>query len=246
MEDEFINQVAQVVERHSRSYLLVEIKDAHFRKYQPTYNLADGTLSDCIIEFNDAIFDSLRLLIRYLRSLYAWNAAIQDCSEEVRGTVLADYVYPVFRLACDIPNTIKDQIIRGTVLPESVSRNDYRFIESFGSEGNGRRNWYDLFETARKRDERLSKIQFIVNNDLYNSAEAKHFRDLHGRALHEVSTTLMSGRRVTAQVFDGGIITSFEEPIELKTELDRLDGFRSALQNSYFAFNTYCESLNKL
>ena len=82
---------------------------------------------DIFASYNDALFDSVRLMIRYEKSLKAWSEIIAGVDDKVlRDTLVMDYVHPVFVTACDLPNVFKDRLVRGCVKLATIAEGGYR------------------------------------------------------------------------------------------------------------------------
>lgn len=81
---------------------------------------------DVFASYNDALFDSVRLMIRYEKSLMAWQEIVSEIDDkEARDTLVMDYVHPVFVTARDLPNVFKDRLVRGCVKLATIAKGDY-------------------------------------------------------------------------------------------------------------------------
>lgn len=84
---------------------------------------------DVFASYNIALFDSVRLMIRYEKSLKAWKEIVSEvCEKDLKETLIMDYVNPVFVAACDLPNVFKDQLVRGCVKLATSAKGDFSYL----------------------------------------------------------------------------------------------------------------------
>lgn len=245
MDDNFIDKMADAVQRHLRMSFAIDVQDAHIALERVPFDLMHDDFCTVWEEYNGALFDSIRLLVRYERSLKAWDTLAQDLEDDVRLTCIADYAYPTFRVACDLPLTFKEQLAKGVVKLEYLATGDRSLLEKEGKGKTEPRAGYYYGEVKRLvcENPELKPIQDCLNEDLYDSVEAKHLQEMHGRAFHDSAATLMSGR-ITIVTFNGGGYGSIvEDPIDLKAELEILDRHRARIQQGYELFSKRARNL---
>ena len=72
-DDGFAEAIAGLVERHPALYYRTKLEDSHIPLHVVKRNFFDDTFLDVFRQYNDALFDSVRLMIRYDKSLKAWG-----------------------------------------------------------------------------------------------------------------------------------------------------------------------------
>lgn len=114
MDDESIEAIAELVGRHPALYYQMELEDSHILFHAVKSDFFGDVLLDVFRQYNNALFDSVRLMIRYEKSLKAWQEIASGVDDKMlKDTLVMDYVHPVFTAACDLPNVFKDQLVRG-------------------------------------------------------------------------------------------------------------------------------------
>lgn len=241
-DEEFIDKMTDIVQRHLRVSYAMPIEDAHIAFEQVPSDFLNDDYCTVWREYNAALFECVRLLVRYEKALKAWEELCRDLEEDVRLTCLADYAYPTFRVACDIPLTFKEQLAKDVVKLEHLARGDRSLIEMDADE---RRAGYYYKEVDRleSEDSGLSQIRSCLTTDLYESDEAQHLQGMHGKLFHDASATLMSGKTTIASFSRGMYATVVEGPIDLKAELGVLDCHRARIQRGYRLFNDRAHAL---
>lgn len=157
-------------------------------------------------------------MIRYEKSLMAWREAPSEINDkEIRDTLVMDYVHPVFVTACDLPNVFKDRLVRGRVKLATIAEGDYSYLRK------SRCNWFNAMSTACTNSPLGKQLCDIVDKDLYRSADATHFRDLHGSGMHDLSQTLVAESSQIASSANGLIMQMIIDAFDLDKELEVLD-----------------------
>lgn len=100
--------IGNALKEHSILSLQVRVEDAHTPYYRVPQDFGHDEFCVVWSEYNDALFRSLHLYIRYFRQLLAWEKLLPNVGSDVVSTLIMDYVHPVFRTICDIPVTFKD------------------------------------------------------------------------------------------------------------------------------------------
>ena len=177
----------------------------------------------------------------------AWHEIVSDIddeSAELKDTLIMDYVYPVFIMACNIPNTFKDQLIRGCTKIALLAKNNASCNMEIENEKRGnRRAWHDQMKEVCSGSPLGDRLCEIVANDLYSSDDAAHFRRIHGLVNHDVSQSLVSGLIEMREMGNGLTVQAYEGPFNLGEELGRIDRHRYRLQNAYVLFGEYRDVL---
>lgn len=155
----------------------------------------------------------------------------------LRDTLVIDYVHPVFMVACDLPNVFKDQLVRGCVKLATVAKGDYSFLRE------GRCYWYDAMRMVCVDVPLARKMRDVVDGDLYNDADATHFRELHGFSMHDVSQNLVGGLEQTVSVDNCITMQTYIRAFDLDKELEVLDRQRRRIQKAYQLFGDYGDAL---
>ena len=83
----------------------------------------------------------------------------------------------------------------------------------------------------------------IVDKDLYRSADATHFRDLHGSGMHDLSQTLVAGSSQIVSSAGGLTMQMIIDAFDLDKELEILDRQRLKIQDAYLLFGEYGDAL---
>ena len=196
------------------------------------------TLLEVFRQYSNALFDSIRLMIRYEKSLMAWREIISGINDKkVRDTLVMDYVHPVFIVACDLPNVFKDQLVRGCVKLATVAKGDYSYLRE------GRQDWYGAIQRACVEVPLGRKLYDIIDGDLYRDADATHFRDLHGSGMHDLSQSLVSGLEQTVSAANCIAMQTYIKAFDLGKELEVLDRQRRKIQKAYLLFGEYGDVL---
>lgn len=243
MSEEFVTKVTESVRRHPDLYYSIKIEDEHIPFLPARGDPLNDTFCNVWHEYSYAMFDSIRQLIRYEKSLYAWKQLVEDTDDNVKNTVVMDYVFPTFRIACDLPSTFKDQVIRAVVKLTCISEGDSSPIATSSTGESKRMDWVKKIKRICKKNPDTKKLYDAIDRDLYNSQDATHFRNLHGFAIHDSSSNLVSGKPVTAAMASGVVMFGYEEPLDLVQELEIIDRHRRSIQNVYVMFDEYASKL---
>lgn len=193
---------------------------------------------DVFASYNAALFDCIRLMIRYEKSLMAWQVIVDEVEGKViRDTLVMDYVHPAFTLLCDLPNVFKDRLVRGCVRLASLSKGDYSYL------CDNRRSWFKAIKSVCRDTELGRRLCDLVENNLYQEDDAKHFLDIRGAGMHDLQSTLVSGTGVTLSPVDGAILQAYSPSFSLNKELKIIDRHRRRIQDAYALFGQYGDAL---
>ena len=64
-EDEFANELCKLIRKHPGLCYSIQLEDTHILRHIICGDLADDVFRDVYTTYNNALFDSLRLLVRY-------------------------------------------------------------------------------------------------------------------------------------------------------------------------------------
>lgn len=239
------DQIAAVLSKHPALYYPTKLENSQVLLHPDKGSFSGDPFSDTFNTYNTALFDSVRQMIRYEKSLTAWSTVVADIdSKDVRNTLIMDYVYPVFRFLADIPNVFKDQLVRASVKLATISKGDYSLVDiDTAKNGVPRCDWYKELQRGCSDSTLGNQLITIINGDLFNHPDAKHFREFHGHAAHDLTPTLVSG---VNQSYSAGAAVSIQThtaPINLPNELDVIDRHRLRIQNAYVLFGNYSTTL---
>lgn len=144
----------------------------------------------------------------------AWRKIFSEIrSKEVRDTLAMDYVRPVFVTTYDLPNMFKDRLVRGRVELATIAEGDYSYLRK------SRCNWFNAMSTACASSPLGKQLCDIVDKDLYRSADATHFRELHGSGMHDLSQTLVAESSQIASSANGLTMQIITEAFDLDKDL---------------------------
>lgn len=239
---QFADEVSEVLERHPRLYYTTVLHDSHIPMHPRKHDLLGGMLSGVYNSYNDGLFESIRLMVRYEKSLMAWEEITAEMEGgPLKDTVIMDYAYPVFTALCDIPNTFKDQLVRACVKLSALARGDgfYNAIE----EKDSRVNWFSEMSKLRSDSHACGQLCDVVENDLFRDPDARHFRDIHGARVHDLSPSLASGLVQSRVLGDGVVSLIWSAPFHLASELEIIDRHRLRMQHAYRLFGEFADSL---
>ena len=237
-EDGFAEAIAGLVERHPVLCYQMKLEDSHIPLHVVKRDFFGDTFLEVFWQYNNALFDSVRLMIRYEKSLKAWRQIVAGVDDKVlRNTLVMDYVHPVFMAACDLPNVFKDQLVRGCVKLATVAKGDYSYLRD------GRPRWFDVMNDVCADTSLGVQLCDIVDGDLFEGADATHFRDLHGSCMHDLSQSLVSGFEQTVSAANCITMQTYIKPFDLGKELEVLDRQRRRIQKAYLLFGDYGDAL---
>lgn len=95
-DDSFAKMTAGLVERHPALYYRMVLEDSHIPLHAVKRGFFGDTFLEVFRQYNNALFDSVRLMIRYEKSLVAWGEIVAGVDDKVlRDTLVMDYVHPV-------------------------------------------------------------------------------------------------------------------------------------------------------
>lgn len=238
-DEDFIQRIAELIDEHPAIYYRIQLEDSRIPFHIVKRDMFNDAFCDVFASYNIALFDSVRRLIRYEKSLKAWLDIIEKIDDrETKNTLVMDYIQPVFEAACDLPNVFKDQLVRGCVKLASVAKDDYSYL----CDG-CRTNWFQTMEKVCSGSSLDLKMCDIVRNDLFENADAEHFRDIHGSGRHDLSVSLVAGSNQTFSFSNGLVVQTHTDAFDLGEELVVLDRHRRRVQNAYLRFGEYGDAL---
>ena len=157
-----------------------------------------------------------------------------------------DYIYPVFKFLSDIPNVFKDQLVRACVKLATISKGDYSLVLiNAVKDGAPRHNWFKKLQNSCSDTALGNQLIGIINEDLFEHPDAKHFRELHGYSAHDLTPTLVSGVNQSYSVGDAVTVQAYTPPVDLPNELAIIDRHRLRIQNAYALFGNYATELQR-
>ena len=237
-DDDFAVTIAALVAKHPSLYYPIRLEDSHVPCHAVRHDIFNDVFCDVFDSYNSALFDCVRLIIRYEKSLAAWRPIVDEVDDKVtRDTLIMDYVQPAFTVLCDLPNMFKDRLVRGCVKLASVSKGDYSYLSD------DRRNWFKSMEEVCGDAELGRQMNDLVDGDLYKVDDAKHFIDIHGAGMHDLLPTLVSGTGVTMSPAKGVVILTYNAEFDLGKELEIVDRHRRRIQDAYMLFGRYGDAL---
>ena len=240
-EKDFVTDISKVIAKHPALALSIKVDESHFAKKRVALSLLADEFHVIWARYNDGLFDTLRRMVRYERSVTAWCMLLNDIVDaDLRNTITADYVDPVFRVLSDLPIAFKDQVVRGSV-ELAIVKQDPNPFETIGCIKQG--GWYKQFKDRVAVDSRSGELPDLLNDALYSSREAKRLRALHGCAMHDVSSNLMEGNPFVEQLVSGVIAYGVESPLRIADELDGIKAQRLVAQQAYDSFDSYVRKL---
>lgn len=236
--DSLAGSIAKLVGRHPALYYQMALDKSHVIFHTVKSDFFGDAFLEVFATYNIALFDSVRLMIRYEKSLKAWQEIISEASDKIlKDTLIMDYVHPVFVAACDLPNVFKDQLVRGCVKLATSAKGDYSYLRE------DRRDWFRAMLRSCSDTPLGKKLCNVIEVDLYSCADATHFRKLHGAGMHDISQTLVSGLNQTISPFEGVTFQTYTKPFDLSEEIEVLDRQRLKMQNAYLLFGEYGDAL---
>lgn len=236
--DSLAQTISRFVQIHPTLYYPIELNDSHIPLHTVKRDFFNDVFCGTFASYNEALFDSVRLMIRYEKSLMAWREIISEIDDkEVKDTLIMDYVHPVFVTACDLPNVFKDRLVRGCVKLATIAEGDYSYLRK------GRYDWFNAMSATCASSPLGKQLCGIVDKDLYRSADATHFRDLHASGMHDLSQTLVAGSSQIASSASGLTMQEKTEAFDLDKELEILDRQRLRIQDAYLLFGKYGNAL---
>lgn len=246
-DDPLSAQIAAVLSKHPVLYYSAQLENSHIAAHRDKNSFLGDPFTDTFNAYNGALFDSVRQIIRYEKSLSTWSAVVADIdSEDVRNTLIMDYVYPVFRFLSDIPNVFKDQLVRACVKLTTISKGDYSFVHIDTTKDEAPRyNWFKELQKSCSDTDLGNQLLAIIDEDLFKHPDAKHFRDLHGHSAHDLTPTLVSGVNQGYSVGDAVSVQAYTPPVDLPNELAIIDRHRLRIQNAYALFGNYATELQR-
>lgn len=230
--------IAELIGKHPALYYPMRLEDSHVSCHGAKHDFSNDTFCDVFNSYNCSLFECVRLMVRYEKSLSAWQAIIDEVDDGViRDTLMMDYVHPTFTVLCDLPNVFKDRLARGCVKLASVSKGDRSYLNEH------RRNWFQEMEKVCLDTDIGCRMWEVVNGDLYKENDAKHFLDIHGAGMHDLLPTLVSGTGIVLSPVDGVILQAYSPSFDLGKELKIVDRHRRRIQTAYMLFGQYGNAL---
>lgn len=245
--DSLSAQIAAALSKHPALYYPAQLENSHIPAHPNKNSFFGDPFTDTFNAYNDALFDSVRQMIRYEKSLSAWSTVVADIdSKDVKNTLIMDYIYPVFRFLSDIPNVFKDQLVRACVKLATISKGDYSLVQiNTVKDGAPRCNWFNKLQNSCSDTALGNQLIAIIIEDLFGHPDAKHFRELHGNSAHDLTPTLVSGINQSYSAGDAVSIQTYTPPVDLPNELVIIDRHRLRIQNAYMLFGNYATELHR-
>ena len=245
--DSLSAQIVAALSKHPALYYSAQLENSHIPAHRDMKSFFGDPFTDTFNAYNDALFDSVRQMIRYEKSLSAWSTVFTDIdSKYVKNTLIMDYIYPVFRFLSDIPNVFKDQLVRACVKLATISKGDYSFVHiNTAKDGAPRCDWFKKLQKNCSDTVLGNQLVAIINGDLFEHPDSKHFRDLHGNSAHDLTPTLVSGVKQSYSAGDAVSIQAYTAPVDLPNELTVIDRHRLRIQNAYVVFGNYATELQR-
>lgn len=245
--DSLSAQIAAALSKHPVLYYSAQLENSHIPAHRDMKSFFGVPFTDTFNAYNVALFDSVRQMIRYEKSLSIWSTIVTDIdSKDVRNTLIMDYIYPVFRFLSDIPNVFKDQLVRACAKLATICKGDYSLVQiNTAKDGAPRCNWFKKLQNSCSDTALGNQLIAIINEDLFEHPDAKHFRELHGHSAHDLAPTLVSGVNQGYSVGDAVPVQAYTPPIDLPNELAIIDRHRLRIQKPYALFGDYATELQR-
>lgn len=232
--DSLAQTISKLAEIHPALYYPIKLNDSRIPLHTVKRDFFNDVFCSAFASYNDALFDSARLMIRYQKSLMAWRKIVSEIdTKEVKDTLVMDYVHPVFVTACDLPNVFKGRLVRGCVKLATIAKGDYSYLRK------NRCNWFNAMSTACTSSPLEKQLHDIVDKDLHKGDDATHFWELHGSGMHDLSQTLVTESSQIASSANGLTMQIIIEAFDLDKELEILDRQRLKTQDAYLLFGKY-------
>ena len=241
-DSDLAEEMASVVGKHPFLYYSIVLNDSQVLRHPSRSNLFADTFCEVYNSYNDGLFNSIRLMIRYEKSLMAWSKVVSEIEGGTfQNTLLMDYVHPVFVVACDLPITFKDQFARGCAKIAAISKGNDSYLRDI--DGKRRLNWFKEMRSVCSDTSLEKRLIEIVNDDLYGCPDAVHFRNIHGAGTHDLSRSLVSGVRHACSPAKGVVLHTYSELFNLDGEIEIMDRHRLRMQGAYRVFGEYADEL---
>lgn len=89
--DSLAQTISRFVEIHPTLYYPIKLIDSHIPRHAVKRDFINDVFCDVFASYNDALFDSVRLIIRYEKPLMAWREIISGINDkEVKDTLIMD------------------------------------------------------------------------------------------------------------------------------------------------------------
>lgn len=108
-----------------------------------------------------------------------------------------------------------------------------------------RYNWFKKLQNSCSDTSLGNQLIAIINEDLFEHPDAKHFRELLGYSAHDLTPTLVSGVNQSYSVGDAVSVQAYTPPVDLPNELAIIDRHRLRIQNAYALFGNYATELQR-
>ena len=106
--------IAKLVGRHPALYYQMKLDKSHSLFHTVKKDFFGNAFLEVFNTYNIALFDSVRLMIRYEKSLKAWQEIVSKISDIVlKDTLVMDHIHPVFVAACDLPTSLRTNLYGG-------------------------------------------------------------------------------------------------------------------------------------
>ena len=163
-DNSFAESIVKLVGRHPAPCYQTKLDKSHILFHTVKKDFFGNAFLEAFATYNIALFDFVRLMIRYEKSLKAWQEIISETNDKVlKDTLVMDYVHPVFVAACNLPNVFKDQLVRGCVKLTTTEKGDYSYLRE------DRRNWFHSMARACS-DTPLGENYAMSSKSIYTAA----------------------------------------------------------------------------
>lgn len=220
---EFLShEIAQVLSKQVSLCYSIHLEDSEV-VYRPWSAGPVAGFSELRNEYLYEVFDTVRQIIRFEKSLKAWDEVLGQVKDCTLGDVLRmDYAFPVFRTLFDLPILFKEQFIRYAVRLSLAAEGHSEKLE----ECSIWRSNHWLKEFSALQSPWAADLVSFQEEHLYRSEDSKHFRDLHGRFGHDTPKSFLRGKGVTEFRSPGMVFSCVDSPVSISREIEAVDRHR--------------------
>ena len=118
---------------------------------------------------------------------------------------------------------------------------EYKYIRLEKDGRTKRPYWFKEYEKIRPKRDASDALFNIIEQDSYNSSDAKFFREKHGITSHDSSPNLVENRVSVCEIDSGLQLLYVKKSLNLEAELEAIDRYRRKMQEAYVVFNEYAE-----
>lgn len=87
-DDGFVEAIVGLVERHPALYYQMELEESHVQFHVVKRDFFGDAFLEVFRQYNNALFDSVRLMIRYEKSLKAWREIVAGVDDKLKSTLI--------------------------------------------------------------------------------------------------------------------------------------------------------------